>query len=134
MSKIPFSPITQDVSSIERKKQNQVAAPGFDSLLNNSSNNVEFASDFINNIISSISGNGADNDNSLFGFTPSFEATFGTSGPLPNFIKVISGKLKLSPTQIQAFQDIAVNNKDATKAPESVQKIARELKAAGITA
>jgi hypothetical protein len=69
-----------------------------------------------------------------FSFSSSFVSTFGLSGPLPNFITLMTAKLKLSATQNLALQDIAIANKDIVKTPESVQKIAAELKEAGITA
>lgn len=66
------------------------------------------------------------------GFTSEFEAVFGSTGPLPDFINRVTASLKLSPEQNLALQNIAVRNKDITKTPENVQKIAAELKAAGI--
>ncbi len=69
-----------------------------------------------------------------FDFSSEFASTFGLSGPLPEFISMISKKLNLSAEQNRALQDIAVANKDATRSQESVQKIAVALQQAGITA
>ncbi len=69
-----------------------------------------------------------------FALSSAFEATFGSSGPLPDFIDAMTKKLGLTAQQNLAFQTIAVNNKDITKTPENVQKIAAELRQAGITA
>lgn len=67
-----------------------------------------------------------------YGFSPEFASTFGMKGPLIDYINAITAQLKLSKEQNQAFQQIAVNNKDATQSEEWVQKIAGELKEAGI--
>ena len=67
-----------------------------------------------------------------FPFSSAFESTFGLSGPLPNFITKMTAELHLDATQNQAFQDIAIRNKDIVKTPESVRKIGIELEQAGI--
>jgi hypothetical protein len=82
----------------------------------------------LNDMFSAIMGQGA----AKFPFSDLFESTFGTGGPLPNFITLMSAKLHLTKEQNQAFQDIAIKNKDATQSEENVQKIALELKEAGI--
>ncbi|MDX2112535.1 MAG: hypothetical protein SFW63_02195 [Alphaproteobacteria bacterium] len=70
----------------------------------------------------------------VFAFTSSFTDVFGDSGPLINFINDVTRKLWLNADQNRALQQIAVNNKDATRSPESIAKIAAELRQAGITA
>ncbi len=70
----------------------------------------------------------------VFAFTSSFTDVFGDSGPLINFINDVTRKLGLNADQNRALQQIAVNNKDATRSPESIAKIAAELRQAGITA
>lgn len=67
-----------------------------------------------------------------FNFTDAFDFTFGTRGPLPDFIRRVTKELGLSTVQNQALQTIAVQNKDITKTPENIQKIAAELQQAGI--
>jgi len=67
-----------------------------------------------------------------FPFSSAFEDTFGSTGPLIDFINEVTSKLGLSAQQNQALQDIAVRHKDTTRAPADVQKIAAELKQAGI--
>lgn len=67
-----------------------------------------------------------------FPFSSAFTSTFGISGPLPTFIAATSANLKLNAAQQLALQNIAINNKDIVKSPESIQKISKELQAAGI--
>lgn len=67
-----------------------------------------------------------------FPFSSAFQSVFGTDGPLFEFIDVTTKRLGLSAEKNLALQTIAINNKDIVKTPESVQKIAAELKAAGI--
>lgn len=67
-----------------------------------------------------------------FPFTSEFESTFGLSGPLPAFITAMTAKLGLNATQNQAFQHIAVENKDIVSTPDNIQKVAMELQQAGI--
>jgi hypothetical protein len=68
-----------------------------------------------------------------FGFTAAFESAFGIGGPLPAFINKVTAERHLNEAQNLALQNIAIRNKDVTKTPESVQKIAMELKQAGIS-
>jgi hypothetical protein len=82
--------------------------------------------------LSSIGKSGAAKN--TFPLSGSFEATFGSHGPLIDFINGVTVKLGLSAQQNSALQAIAVNNKDATRSPESIAKIAAELRQAGITA
>ncbi len=95
---------------------------------------------FIDSLFSQLSGPLAANPFALpagagtFPFSPLFEATFGLSGPLPDYITRITASLGLDATKNLALQTIAINNKDATPSNESVARIAAELKAAGIAA
>jgi hypothetical protein len=82
--------------------------------------------------LSSIGKTGAAKN--TFPLSDSFEATFGSHGPLIDFINDVTVRLGLSAEQNSALQAIAVNNKDATRSPESIAKIAAELRQAGITA
>jgi hypothetical protein len=70
--------------------------------------------------------------NGGFGFSSEFEAVFGLTGPLPDFINMVTSALHLSPEQNRALQDIAIRHKDATASAATVQSIAAELDAAGI--
>lgn len=142
MSKIPpfLIPPTNLSQDARNKLQNQIAETGnFDALLFSKESNP--LSSFIDEFLGSITG--AQNTdvsavlpqaitNNTFPFSSAFESTFGLSGPLPAFITRMTAKLHLSAAQNQSFQQIAVNNKDATKTAESVAKIAAELKTAGI--
>jgi hypothetical protein len=99
-----------------------------------------FLQGIINQLIDYISGAANDNKNigasaasSGYPFSSEFESTFGTTGPLPAFITEVSVKLNMTKEQNLAFQQIAVNNKDATRSVESRNKIAKELEAAGIS-
>jgi hypothetical protein len=91
---------------------------------------MDFSSSLID-MITGFAGTGF-SDAVDFPFSPSFTSTFGNSGPLPVFIATVTAKLNLSTTQQIALQDIAVSNKDIVKSPESVQKVAMQLQAAGI--
>lgn len=128
---------TDSVNPIQANKlKNNNIIPGqFDSMLNSGSNS--FAMSFIDNISNSLNNLGSalfpQSANALFPLTSAFTSTFGSAGPLPSFINLMSAKLHLSVAQNQAFQDIAVRNKDVTNTRENVQKIALELKKAGIT-
>lgn len=96
---------------------------------------MDFAGDFLDRIIGSAPSGSALSPASskyIFPFSSAFEATFGTSGPLLDFINATTARLNLSAEKNLALQNIAINNKDATRTPEHVQKIARELAAAGI--
>ncbi len=61
-----------------------------------------------------------------------FESILSNSGPLPAFMHEMDIRLHLTPTQSQELRDIAAENMNATKTPESIQKIAMELQRAGI--
>lgn len=94
-----------------------------------------FIEDFLENMLASLSDSSGIASQGFGGtspFTADFASTFGTSGPLPTFITLATAKLHLTPTQNKALQDIAVENKDIVKTPDSVQKIAMELQQAGI--
>lgn len=82
------------------------------------------------------SSNGArsadDAASAVFGFTASFTATFGDTGPLIDYINYITVRLNLTEGQNRAIQDICVRHKDITKTPANVAKIAAELERAGI--
>jgi hypothetical protein len=67
-----------------------------------------------------------------FPLSADFQATFGSSGPLIDWINVVTAGLNLSADKNQALQHIAVENKDTTGSSQDVQKIAQELQAAGI--
>jgi hypothetical protein len=67
-----------------------------------------------------------------FPLSSEFEATFGSGGPLPDFITDMSARLRLTAAQNQAFQDIAIKHKDATRSDDTIRQIAQELKDAGI--
>lgn len=69
-----------------------------------------------------------------FGFTSDFQSVFGSSGPLIDFINATTANLGLSKEKNLSLQQIAINNQDATRSRESIDKIAAELSAAGITA
>ena len=69
-----------------------------------------------------------------FAFSPAFTSVFDSSGPLIDFINQTTASLGLSAEQNLALQNIAINNQDATRSKESIDKIAQELRQAGITA
>ena len=69
-----------------------------------------------------------------YSFTSDFQSVFGSSGPLIDFINATTASLGLSQEKNLALQNIAINNQNATRTRESIDKIAAELKAAGITA
>lgn len=137
-----FQRATQQVQDSENK--------GFDALLDSigtskrASDRDDIAKDPLGSLIDSLLNNlttARSNDNtaknaSLFpakyALTDSFTSTFGSDGPLIDFINEVTSKLGLSATQNASLQQIAVNNKDATRSSESVRKIAGELKQAGI--
>ncbi len=124
------------LGSESTNKRNLTAEAGFDALLGKSESQFSFIDDMISNILDSVSGifqqTAYQPVNSKFPFLPSFNDTFGLSGPLPEWINRTTIKLNLTAEQNQALQTIAVNNKDITKTDTNVKKIAAELKAAGI--
>ncbi len=69
-----------------------------------------------------------------YSFTSDFQSIFGNTGPLIDFINATTSRLGLSEEKNLALQQIAINNKDATRSRESINKIGAELKAAGIYA
>jgi hypothetical protein len=69
---------------------------------------------------------------SKFPFSANFAATFGLSGPLPEYITSITAQLNLTATQNLALQNISIENKDAANTPQWIHKIALELQQAGI--
>lgn len=93
------------------------------------------SSDFINTLIGHLqnpSDASPSDAASSFSFTPEFQATFGNSGPLINWINVVTGGLGLSSEQNLALQNIAIEHKDTTGSQEDIAQIATELTAAGI--
>ena len=66
------------------------------------------------------------------GNTAYFESILSNSGPLPTFLHEVDIRLHLNASKRQALRDIAAENMNATKTPESIQKIAMELQRAGI--
>lgn len=54
------------------------------------------------------------------------------SGPLPAFLAKVDAQYHLNATQSKALRDIAIQFKDATKSPDTIQKIADALQQAGI--
>jgi|GEM_PF-4337404 len=85
----------------------------------------------LNGMFNALMGKEAAADGS-FPLTADFTSTFGTSGPLINFINRITATLGLSAEQNKALQAISVSNKDTDGSPASVQKIGQQLKEAGI--
>jgi hypothetical protein len=78
-------------------------------------------------------GTGATQGNYAFPFSSAFDATFGgMGGPLYDFINETTARLGLSAEKNLALQNIAINNKDIVKTPDSVTKLAAELREAGI--
>ncbi|MDX2074094.1 MAG: hypothetical protein SFX19_07000 [Alphaproteobacteria bacterium] len=127
--------ISTPTTQATQNKQPATEKGDFSSALASSNILFELSSSLLDSILKS-----RKNDNSadasslspLFPFSSDFEATFGTSGPLPAFINEVSARLHLTAEQNQALQNIAIRNKDITKTPENVQKLSAELKAAGI--
>ena len=64
--------------------------------------------------------------------TPDFLSTFGGTGPLPDYINMLTASLHLSTQQNQALQDISIENKDTTGSVSDIQKMGDELQQAGI--
>jgi hypothetical protein len=60
------------------------------------------------------------------------ESIIGSSGPLPNFLREVVTRRGLDAAQTQSLYDITARNMDIVKSPESVQRLAEELTAAGI--
>lgn len=138
-----FFTVANNAESISRSKQGSPAAGSspFDAILTDAhsqANIKEVASTFIENIIRSLDNtlnnltNPGTSATPTFPFSGEFEAVFGTSGPLLDFINTTTTKLNLSAEKNLALQTIAINNKDITYTPANVQKIAAELKQAGI--
>ena len=129
--------------NITRSKQaNPAASSSFDALFADASlraNSKDLAGDFIQNIMRSLENtlNNARKQNSssenMFSFSTEFEGVFGSSGPLLDFINLTTSRLKLNAQQNMALQNIAIHNKDVTSTPANIQKIAQELRQAGIT-
>ncbi|MDE3060022.1 MAG: hypothetical protein KGJ06_03320 [Pseudomonadota bacterium] len=76
-------------------------------------------------------GSGAPSS-ATYPFSADFQSAFGSSGPLIDYINVVTAQLHLDQTKNLALQTIALDNKDATYSADSVQKISQELTAAGI--
>lgn len=149
-----FIPSSSANLDLRHKQQNHIAGTSdFDALLSSASSKLgmnasqaadylsvcynEFAGDFIGNITSSLnydvsSITSQDLFSNTFPFSEGFNATFGTKGPLIDFINMITSNLQLTSAQNQALQEIAVRNKDITYTPANVQQIAQELQQAGI--
>ena len=138
-----FTAINSTDIALWNKQGNQATgSSAFDASLTNAdsqANAKELADAFIQNIMRSLDNilNNVTKQKSstvnAFPFSGDFEATFGTSGPLLDFINITTSKLNLTAKQNLALQDIAVRNKDITATPANIQKIANELKQAGIT-
>ena len=79
-----------------------------------------------------LSENSAASSTDSSSFSSDFQSSFGNSGPLVDFMNMITKQLHLTASQNQALQHIAVENKDATQSGASVQTIAAELTTAGI--
>lgn len=118
------------------------AAGGFGAMLSSASDRIDaqdLASSFIASLLSSLDAvvNAAlakNTTRNAFPFSGEFQSTFGDSGPLIDFINATTQRLGLSASQNQSLQAIAVRNKDITNTPADVEKIAAELKQAGIVA
>lgn len=67
-----------------------------------------------------------------FPFSADFQSAFGTTGPLIDYINMITDKLGLSAKQNKALQDISVRHKDITGSAADVASIRAELQQAGI--
>lgn len=141
MANISASFVTTSSLSISaRNKQDTRASGEFDALLASAGEKLDakaFASSLIENITLSMNQSlsplfAKNSTKNAFPFSADFEATFGLSGPLIDFINATTSKLGLSAEQNLALQTIAVRNKDITKSPESVAKIGEELRQAGI--
>jgi hypothetical protein len=138
------------LSANTRQKKNAAEAGNFDALLNEIDSKSAVKSQkedaaaapfaFVNHLIANIrlsldkqlSNAPAPAIESTYGFTAEFDAVFGTTGPLPDFINMVTKKLGLSAEQNRAMQEISIRNKDITKTPDNVAKIAKELEEAGI--
>lgn len=136
MPQIPTNIGNAITPNLKLVKGQSVKLAEFDALLSNSSKDNsmnKLVNGLLDNITNTIGNNyKASAIGSMFPFSSAFESTFGIGGPLPDFINMITAKLGLSAEKNQALQNIAINNKDATRTPESIRKIGDELKAAGI--
>ncbi|MEQ1789780.1 MAG: hypothetical protein ABL857_04990 [Rickettsiales bacterium] len=106
---------------------NTLSALSYSGSVNNSQKVAGGFEDMLSSLISSASGQDIN-----IGNTPSFESILASAGPLPSFIHEVDVRLNLNDTQEQALKDIALANMNATKTPETIQKIAKELQLAGI--
>ena len=137
MSKITDSIILAGLENkISQGANSNATGLDFDTLLLNGGGNQLLAGDLLNNIINAASDIGAIMTAGMpaakFPFTPDFTIIFGTTGPLPAYINIMTAKLHLSAAKNRAFQTIAVANKDITNTPKNISKLMAELKAAGI--
>ena len=130
---------TATFAAQNKQSSQTTAAAGFDAALTIATSNAEttdFVTKLIDNIMNSMSAKHSkatsDATTSDTQFSSSFTSIFGTDGPLPDFISAVTKTMHLTPAQSKALQEIAVNNKDITNTPANVQKIAAELKQAGI--
>lgn len=139
MIHIPTSFFATNNAESQGKQEHSVAGNSpFDLVLANANSYADLkdlASSFIDHIIRSLDSTLAHSDATstpVFPFSSEFQAVFGTSGPLLDFINITTSRLNLNADQNLALQMIAVNNKDTTATPEDIQKIAGELRQAGI--
>jgi hypothetical protein len=65
-------------------------------------------------------------------FSSEFDSTFGTSGPLFDYINNVTAGLGLTPGQNASLQNIAIENKDTTGSATDIQTMENELTAAGL--
>jgi hypothetical protein len=122
-----------------RGKQAQAGGAPFDAFLTNAGSKADLkrlSSVLLEKISLSLDkslfGLSSKDNQNVFPFSGEFEATFGDSGPLIDFINEVTKRLGLSAEKNLALQSIAIRNKDITKTPASVAKIGEELRAAGI--
>lgn len=143
MSDIATSFIPSSAAALALRNKLDTGAAGatsFDALMSDARTRLDtkkLAESFIQNIMRALDktldalvSKGASQN--VFPFSGEFQATFGSSGPLIDFIKVTTNRLGLSAEKNLALQTIAVRNKDTTNSPADIQKIGDELRAAGI--
>ncbi len=98
-----------------------------DDSLQNILSPADSAQNYVNSVYQADTGSNIDSAN-----TSSYESILAGGGPLPTFLKEVDARLHLDPAHQQALRDIAEQNKDVVKTPDSVHQIAMELQAAGI--
>jgi len=102
---------------------------------NSSSSNTQ-SSNPLGNIFSALYGSPASSDSASAAggdpFSSEFDSTFGTSGPLFDYINNVTAGLGLTPGQNSALQNIAIENKDTTGSATDIQTMENEIIAAGL--